>query len=80
MQKYGAIQWIQYLRQMIENKKLPEFFIREELIATCKKVGHIEELREELQNKLNRSVVKRAVNVKVEPHERLLGKQTMVYS
>lgn len=79
LDQHGITGWVECLKYLFLNKKLPEFFIREELIATYQDLGKIKELEEECQNQMDRSVKRRRININVMAYQDFLGKHVEVY-
>ena len=79
LEQYGVLRWIECLKHLLTNKKLPEFFIRQELIAVCRNSGRVAEFEEGCQNQMDRSIKKRRININVMAYGDFLGERVEIY-
>ena len=78
-EQYGVIRWIECLKHLRTNKKLPEFFIRQELIAACCTSGRMAAFEEECQSQMDQSIKRRRININVLAYRDFLGERVEIY-
>ena len=76
--KYEPIHWIECLKYLRANTKLPKFFIQEELIQTYRSSGRMEEFEKECQEQLDHSI-RRRINTNPIAYKDILGERVEIY-